>query len=62
MQQQLNVRVVNLAGQEVMRLNIEAPLDRAVVPIDVSELPQGYYHVMVDDGVRSQHRKLVIRR
>ena len=62
MQQQLNVRVVNLAGQEMMRWNIEAPLDRAVVPIDVSELPQGYYHVMVDDGVRSQHRKLVIRR
>lgn len=62
MQQQLSVRVVDLAGQEMMRWSVEAPLNHAVVPIDVSDVPQGSYFVVISDGVRSQHRKLVIRR
>jgi subtilisin family serine protease len=62
MQQQLSVRVVSVQGQEMMRWSNQAAVGRAVLPIDVSYLPQGCYFVEIADGVQSQHRKLVIRR
>jgi hypothetical protein len=62
MQQQLSVRVVSVQGQEMMRWSNQAAVGRAVLPIDVSYLPQGCYFVEIADGVQSQHCKLVIRR
>jgi hypothetical protein len=58
----LDIAVVNVQGQELMRWSVEAHSERAVVPLDVANLAQGYYVVSISDGVRTQHRKLVIGR